>query len=244
MLTHHCCILKRKFTVPSSGSTTQRSPLEPSWPPLSSPGGEAVLRTVRCKTFRDHALGHAVGLADETWSGCSCCSTGCAPPSRKLSSSSAPAAGLGPRANPRAARRRPRRPRPGLHARPVVHACSVVHARPAAGENCGGRSAAQGRSASIWAASASSVASPLGAPHELHRARQALRGEARGHRAGGLAGGGPAGWAGARWPRPQPSPTANRAAPLAGPDRWRRGGRDRGQEHVVLSRSARFRRSL
>jgi hypothetical protein len=37
MLTAHCGMPKRKLTVPSSGSTTQRTPLVPAWSPPSSP---------------------------------------------------------------------------------------------------------------------------------------------------------------------------------------------------------------
>ena len=54
MLTAHCGMPKRKFTVPSSGSTIQRTPLVPSRSPPSSPstpssGRAAAIRSrIRC----------------------------------------------------------------------------------------------------------------------------------------------------------------------------------------------------
>ena len=89
----------------------------------------------------------------------------------------------------------------------------------------GGRASAQGRSASIWAASDSSVCSSPGRPDQLDRQRQPVGGEARGHAGGGLAGGVPHARVGVDAAHLVHGPERALALPLLGADRRARGHR-------------------
>ncbi len=70
-LTHHCGIPNRKLTVPSSGSTTQLSPLVPLDVIALLPH-EAVVGAAPGEQLADRPLGGEVGLADEVGRACSC----------------------------------------------------------------------------------------------------------------------------------------------------------------------------
>ena len=64
MLTAHCGMRKRKLIVPSSGSTTQRSPVVPSLV-AALLAQEAVARPRLGQALADQPLGGVVGLGDE-----------------------------------------------------------------------------------------------------------------------------------------------------------------------------------
>src|ERR1035437_2435130 len=129
---------KRKLMVPSSGSTTQLSPLlppsrPPSSPPAPPPPHEPVVRPALRQQLADRPLRREVRLADEIGG-------------RALAADLALAAAPGALDQEGASHPR------GLHGH-VEQALGLAH------ENPGGRCCAQGRADSICAASESSVAS-------------------------------------------------------------------------------------
>ena len=198
--------------VPSSGSTTQLQPARalPSAPP-SSPRNPSCGRRAG-QQLADRTLGGTDRPRSRDRWACSCSNLALAPAAGALQQQ----------------RRRPccaasTRHREQLVARP----CPRLTRSPAG--------AAPPRGARLRAARRARSASPRrsGRANELHRARQPIGGEARGHRAGRLAGEVPARRVGHRRPPPT-SCVHSQPRPSQAPIRGGGAGGHRRQQHVVI----------